>query len=67
MKRKRAQLPRQKILRSVCGDFLESHPEYRGKECLCAECNTLEGCPGCAVCNGPVTECNPPLEGEEDD
>ncbi len=46
-----------------------SHPEYHGRECLCADCRLLNTCvsntdgeaDGCFACQGPVTECDAPL------
>jgi len=38
------------------------HPEYNSQECLCISCFPIDCCveTPCAVCEGPVIECDAP-------
>jgi len=53
------------IKERLCHDKL--HPKHNYKFCLCWECNHVDYCAEdpCGVCEGPVTECEPPNDNED--
>lgn len=55
------------ILRAVC------MADYKGQPCQCAGCWHVDGVcidhesgSGCAACEGPVSECDTSVQGEEE-
>lgn len=52
------------FMESLCHD--PSHPEHNYLFCLCTTCNPISHCVDypCDVCDGPVTECEPPDDEE---